>query len=775
MAAPVQANSNPPSLTEQCSAPPEWLPDPVTHVGEGVNPVLHNAVMKNAVINTGMDASVRADGSERLEVNADEFDMRRNNQASFSGNVEIRHLNQYIQTEQAQFNQAEGSLSATGGLVYTDGYVAVRGESIEANTRAQTASIHQLDYYLVGTSARGAARGLHITNVDNTRSLNFNRSSFTTCPGDRPPWEIRARSIEMNEGEGWGRARGAQVRLFNIPVLYVPSFSFPLTDERKSGFLHPTITSSGRNGIELAQPYYFSLAPNYDATITPRYMSQRGIMGMAEGRYMDQRQLAQVNLEFLDQDNDRQDEGSRSYWRVEHLAHISDNWSTYIDASSVSDVNYFNDFGSDFANRADSHIYRRGQADYSNNRWQGQLQIEDFQLLGPYQSAFRTLPRLSVDYDTGQPVRQGLRLDWQNELTHFERQSGSPEKASRFHTETGVSYLMRRPGWEWSSEGRMLLTHYEQTLIENGELVDRSITRALPELRLHGQLNFERPFSFSDQTGIQTLQPQVQFLYTPYRDQRNIGVYDSVPLQDDYNGLFRKRRFSGLDRIADANQVTVGATTSIFNQSAEELMRFSIGQIFYFDDSETQLFDNSTQITDTSSELAAEVDFRISSRWFFSASAQYDSELNQMQKSRSAVEYRKDNSNLIQLNFRQVRGLIGTETDVEQVGMLGSWQLRSQWSVAGHYYRDLGNSRTLDANFGVQYESCCWAVRLSAYRRIDRNFEGIQSQQSLSPAEFDNGLSLQFVITGLSSDRSSLAGMLQQGIFGYRRPFYLSD
>ena len=747
------------TLATQCVAAPDWLRnDPRA---TDIAPALHNALDTLQL--------------DTLLVEANNVDVLRNQYASYSGDVELRYNQQLVRTERAEFNQQTGIFSASGGLLYVDDYIAVRGDSIEAALRDDRASIHDVDYYLRGTAARGYAGALNIQAENEVRTLDFEQASFTTCPGDRPAWEVRASSISMNEDDGWGSARGAQIRVLDVPVLYIPRFSFPITDERKSGVLYPTIDSSARNGIEIAVPYYFNLAPNYDATLTPRYMSQRGLMGMAEGRYLGAHQAGQANLEYLPSDNDRQSGASRYFWRAEHESQLNQNWSTYLDASQVSDVNYINDFGSSFANRADAHLYRRGQADYFNDSWQAQIQVEDFQMLGPYQSPYRTVPRLSSWYDSGLPGRQGWRANWHSEMTQFERQDGSPEQATRIHTEPGVTYLMRRPGWEWSAESRFLVTHYEQDQIENAQLVSRSITRTLPEFRLHGQINLERPFDFAGTEGIQTLQPQAQFLYTPYRDQRNIGIYDSVPLQEDYNGLFRKRRFSGLDRIADAQQMTLGATTSIFNQRAEELMRLSLGQIFYFSDSETQLFDETTQVADNTSELAADLDFRISSRWFFNSSLQYDNQLNQMQKSRSAVEYRKDDSNLVQLNFRQVRGLIGTETDVEQIGALGTWQLNSQWSVAGHWYRDLRNSATLDANLGVQYASCCWAVRVSGYRRIDRNFEGIQANQPMAPADFDNGISVQFVITGLSADRSDLAGMLQQGIFGYRRPFYLSN
>ncbi|WP_454671972.1 LPS-assembly protein LptD [Aliidiomarina sp. Khilg15.8] len=737
-------------MPEQCRVAPDWVQS--GSAASDIRPALTNA----------------------LQVEANAINVQHGTYASFSGDVELLHNQQRVETQYAEYNQLSGHLTAQGGMYYSDGYVAVRGERIDAQVLTDEARIQQIDYHLLGTTAVGSAGELNLASRQRARELNFLDATFTTCPGDRPAWQVRAQRITMQEDQGWGTAHGAQIRLFDVPVFYIPQFSFPLTDARKSGLLYPTIRSSARNGLEIELPYYVNLAPNYDLTLTPRYLSERGLMGMLEQRYLSEDHRGQVNLEYLNNDASRAGDNSRSYWRVEHEAQFDKRWSAYLDASSVSDVNYFNDFGSQFASRADAHIYRRGQVDYQQENWRAQIQVEDFQMLGPYQNPYSTMPRVSFWHNSDAPAKQGFQTHWFTELAQFLRQDEN-EEATRLHTEPGISYQVRKPGWEWQAEGSMLMTHYEQERLVDNTLVSDSITRTMPELRWHGQLNLERPFSIDDKPGLQTLQPQVQFLYRPYRDQRDIGVYDSVPLQDDYNGLFRSRRFSGLDRIADANQMTLGATTSIFNQEAEELMRLSLGQIFYFDDSRTELFDEQTRIEDTSSEIAAELDFQLSDRWYFSVSAQYDSELNQMQKSRSAVEYRKDSSNLIQLNHRQVRGLIGSETDVEQLGLVTTWQVSPDWSIAGHWYRDLGNSRTLDANFGVQYERCCWAVRVSAYRRIDRNFDGVAQNQVLAPAEFDNGISLQFVISGLSGDRSSLASMLQQGIFGYRRPFYLSN
>ncbi|MBA3989409.1 MAG: LPS-assembly protein LptD, partial [Idiomarina sp.] len=371
-----------------------------------------------------------------LSIQADHAEVLWQQQTSYSGNVTLNYQQQSLRTERAIYDQQTGRFEASGGIVYQDPQVAARGESVITDTVADTAELSQLDYYLRGTAARGSADRLFIAaNDDNARQLSFQQASFTTCPGNTPVWEIRARQIQMNEDEGWGSARGAQIRLFDVPVVYIPRFSFPVTDERKSGLLYPTVRSSGRNGIEIEVPYYFNLAPNYDATIAPRLMTERGVMGVGEVRYMDTEQAGQVNLEYLHNDSSRQDNSARYFWRLEHEAQLNQNWSTYIDASQVSDVNYINDFGSAFVNRADSHLYRRGQANYVNARWQAQVQVEDFQLLGPYQNPFRTIPRLNTQYATETPRRQGWVFDWDSELTRFERQDGSPEQATRIHGE----------------------------------------------------------------------------------------------------------------------------------------------------------------------------------------------------------------------------------------------------------------------------------------------------------------------------------------------------
>ncbi|TRW48149.1 LPS assembly protein LptD [Aliidiomarina halalkaliphila] len=699
---------------------------------------------------------------------ADRTQIDRNRFATMEGNVQLIQGDQFLRTDRAQLDQLTGKLSATGGLVYSDGYIAVRATEFHADSFEQAVQIVDSEYVLIPTGAIGRAGKIDIQAASGSREVTLHQGTFTTCPGDRPAWQIRASEITVNENESWGTAHHAQFRIFDVPILYIPRFSFPVTDERKSGFLYPTIRSSSRNGLEVEIPYYLNLAPNYDMTLSPRLMSERGIMGVVEARYLTPSHEGSTYVEYLDSDTSTSGNNSRSLWRVEHATEISSRWSSYLDIAQVSDVAYINDFGAPFANRADPNLYRRAQFDYRGNQTRAQIQIEDFQMLGPYRAPYRTLPRVSVQHEEG--ISNNLTAHLHSEFSHFRNPINNSDYATRMHVEPSLRYRVVRPAWDWTADLHYLVTHYEQSS-ENP--AQGSTTRALPQFRWHGQVNLER--QNTKREGFQTLTPQIQYLYVPFRDQNRIGIYDTILMQDNYHSLFRPRRFTGLDRIADAHQVTIGASTSFFDAHAEELMRFSLGQIIYLDESRTQLFDETSRITASNSEVAAELDFRLSSRWFASSAIQYDTDLSLVRKSRAAIEYRKDDGNLIQLNHRRVRGLVGTSEEVEQAGFLGTWALADDWRVASHWYHDLRSNRAMDAAIGVQYDRCCWSVRVSAYRRVDRNFEFLQPGEPLPPAEFDTGVSLQFILTGLGSSGPGMLDMLQQSIFGYRRPFYLNN
>lgn len=689
------------------------------------------------------------------------------NKANFWGDVEVQNQQLWLFTDQATINQATGRIEARGNVRFSDGFVNVTGEGFSLDGQNNQVELRQTRYQMATTNATGVAETLKI----DQQSVNLLGSTFTTCPAEDPAWQLSAERIAVSENEDFGEAWNAKFELFDVPVFYIPYFTFPVNDKRKTGLLYPTIDSSSTSGLEVSLPYYFNIAANMDATLTPSILTNRGAMIAGEYRYLFERQQGQVNLEFLGSDNSIETRPDRYLWHVNHSAKFSDRLSGYLNATGISDDDYINDFGSEFAGRADTSIYRVAQLDYQYHDWHAQLRSEDYELLGQFNPAFRTMPQISLDYQPFQ-LENGLNARWESELTYFQNQQRGDEHALRLHLQPSLALAYEDPAFEGLAEASMLYTRYEQR--SPNEQLAESTGRTLPRLRLRGQVNFERIYESDGENFRQTLSPQIQYLYVPFRDQSDIGIYDTTLMQDDYNGLFRARRFSGLDRVAEANQVTVGASTQLFDASEHELMRLSIGQIYYLENSRTGLLDDSAEITSSNSEVAGDLAFQVGRRWSFSSAIQYDTELNVTRKSQTALEYRKDDQHLIQLSHRNVSDVF--TTDIEQVGMQTVWSLGSRWQVAANVYYDLSNDRTNDAILGLQYQSCCWALRFSAYRRINRNLEFVQnSAQPFGQPEFDNGISLQFIITGLTGDSNSLIDMLQKSIYGYRRPFYLSN
>lgn len=685
--------------------------------------------------------------------------------ASFYGNVEVQVDEQQLRTEQAQINQQTGNIVASGQTRFTDGYVQVASENFRLNSGENRAYLSGARYQVAESGARGQANVLSVS----PQQVSLEGSTFTTCPTDNPAWQLKAETITLNEADQQGEAWHARFELFGVPVLYIPYLNFPTSDDAKSGFLFPTIRSSQKNGFEFEVPYYIAIAPNMDATITPRYMAERGLQMQGEYRYLSETGGGQFNLAYLDEDNSWQTDNSRYLWRVEHQQDWSPHWQSYVNGIFISDDDYLNDFGSDFAGRADAQLYRHAQANYLTDDWQLKIRVEDFELLGSYRSPYRTLPQIASEYQWVGP--RGLDYGLFTEISHFQNQDDDSDYATRVHIEPQVSYHVEAPAYDWLAELSYSYTRYDQNATSQG--LAENPERGIPQLRWRGRLNFERDFIFNNRGYRQTLQPQVQYLYAPYKDQSNIGIYDSTLMQDDYRGLFRARRFSGLDRISDANQVTVGASTGIYDQASREVFRFSAAQIYYFEEPRTQLLSSDSAVTTSRSDLALETRFRFAERWYFNAALQYDMELNRTQKSQTAIEYRQGPVNLLQVSHRKATNILGN--NIEQLGMQAVLELTPQWQLAANWYYDLQYKRTNDGLLAVQYSDCCWAMRVGAYRRINRNLEIQQNTPGFDAPEFDNGISVQFIIKGLGSDNRSLLDLLEQSLFGYRHPFHLSN
>ena len=319
----------------------------------------------------------------------------------------------------------------------------------------------------------------------------------------------------------------------------------------------------------------------------------------------------------------------------------------------------------------------------------------------------------------------------------------------------------------------MLYTYYQQDITQqSNSTIAKSVSRTVPKLRIYSRLNLEREYDWFGEDALQTFEPQIQYLYIPYRDQSMIGQYDSVRLQDDYYGLFRVNRYSGLDRINEANQLTVGWTSRFYDNVDNELFRFSLGQIFFLANP-TEQADIADDLSSTESMLASELIWHWFEKWYFSSALQYDIDNDKLMKSSATLDYRASDKSLFQLNHRYSRSVSGLE--IQQLGVLGTATIADNWQLVGSYYRDVTNHRMIDASIGLQYESCCWAVRLVARRQLLTDLE-LPLDRFNQASQLDTSIGIQFVLKGFGDKAGfGVTDMLSNGIFSYRRPYLLTN
>ena len=691
-------------------------------------------------------------------VTADSATMTLTQRAQFSGNVNIISSRGQIFADEAIVTDNGNGVVAVGEVGFVNDQIEVTSESISLNGITDSFVISNARYQLASINGNGLAEQI---SINSKSGLTLDTVSFTTCPLNQQDWSIKASQLNIGEAGNLGQAFNTRFYVAGFPVLYLPYFAFPVTSQRQSGLLFPNISSSSANGVDISQPFYWNIAPNLDATLTPRLLTNRGIQFNSEFRYLTAHQQGEVTLEYLASDDDYINDDARYFLRVQHQGNVTENLQWYVDFNQISDENYIVDLGSDFYNRADTYVNRAIGWLYHSPNLTVQTTFQDFDVIGETANNYRALPHIALDYT--QILDPNWRLDIHSELSYFDNHNPQLPTATRAHFAPTLSYNQVTPGTQLSADLTWYSTYYQQRHLSDSDLAP-SVNRNIGQARLFGAVFFERPQSFTDTDGIITLEPKIQYLYTSYAEQNDIGLYDSAQLLNNVNGLFRGQAFSGLDRISDNNQLTIGLTSRIMDGNNQERASISVGQIFYFDESRLL---NQTQTVQTSA-LAAEFDFRLSQRWFAHSQLQLATQVDKVERSSVSLEYRKDKQSLIQLSHRYVRNL--SQETINQMGLSAAWPISDRWQWVGRWYKDRSLSRTIEAYVGLQYESCCWSVRLIGQRNLANRYsnDGIQDIN-----QFDSGIALQFSFKGISSNRRNKS-MLQDGMFGYRQPYLIN-
>ncbi len=708
--------------------------------------------------------------NENFTILSSTSSIKKGEYATFTGGVTLLNQDKSVVANELSVNRKTSTVDANGDIHFQNNGIDIFADSLNINQLQKTTSLTATSYQLNGSSGHGSAEKINING--NGKTLSFIDSSFTTCYGPVPDWQMRASEITISSDEKSLEAYHARFSLFDIPIFYVPYLTMPISNDRQSGFLYPKVTTSNSSGIEIETPYYINIAENMDATITPRYMSDRGTQLITEFRYLDGLQSGKIDIEYLNKDKKLiNSDDSRYLARFQHIGTFSQRFRAHVDYTTISDDNYLVDLGSSQFNANDSYLYQVGEIAYFADHWQTTLKLQDFEVLGNHQRSYKTLPQIEISRQQKLSNFDGI-IDIYSELSSFDTPDKTKPSAERYHVEAGLLYPIATPAWFLNSEIKLLQTNYHQKNIGNDSLLEKNVSRTLPKIRFHGGVNFDRSLALFNTRYNQTLEPQMQYLFIPEKEQNNIGIYDTTNLQDDYNGLFRDRRFSGIDRIAQANQISWGVTSRLLTEENNEVLRFSLGRIVYFNESN---FNNSDQdaLVDKSA-LAADVFVHLSRNWQFSSDIQYNTDTRTTNKSQTTVDYLFSNNQTIQLNHRYTRDVSGES--LEQMSLATSVKIAHHWQFVGRFTQDLQGKRSIESYAGLEYSSCCWGVRFTYHRNINSKIDDAGNLNENRDA-FDSSFNIQFVYNGINSNKSSnsVGDMFNSSIFGYKRPYFLNN
>ncbi len=657
------------------------------------------------------------------------------------GDASIQQLDQLIRADRFTYARSSTAWTAQGNVRYQDRDLLLSANDAKGTTDPNQATVSDVRYQLL--SSRGNGRASSAVLVDSEHA-NLDQATFSTCALDSPGWEFRAADIELDQANGIGRAHDVTFRIGDVPVFWVPYASFPLDDRRKSGFLYPEIGYSNERGFDIAAPYYFNLAPNYDLTLTPRLMTQRGLMLGGQFRYLTDSSRGTVEAEWLPNDRDTDSRRSLVHW--DNATRFSENWAAAITINHVSDDRYFEDFGRSLNIAATtllpSSAYLRGQG----NWWKASIGGDEYQITDPTLPGsvepYRRLPRATFDADHSLvgDLDAGLR----SEFVSFSKDDAVD--GQRLDLYPYLAYPVEAAAWFVRPELGFRYTSYQLD-----RDADKSPHRGVPIASVDAGLRFERALTFAGDGYTQTLEPRLYYLRVPYRDQDNLPLFDTQEVPFSFGQLFRSNRFIGADRQMDANNLTIALTSRLIEDaSGDERISATLGEIRYFDDQRVQL--PGRENTDyAGSAYVGELDLRINDRWRATFSNQWNPNSDRTDLSAVGIQNRFGTDGVFNLSYRFRRDLLEQADASVLIPLNPSWRLVGRWNYS------MFDRKTLEAFAGIEHDSCCVAWRLLA-RRYVHNIE----------RDTTNALYFEVEFKGVGSIGQKTGDFLRRAILGYQ-------
>ena len=657
-------------------------------------------------------AQTAAPGAEtdRTIVEADVIEGVSDLEVTARGNAEIRRDDMTIFGDVLRYNRELGRAEGDGGVRLQRGADRFFGPRLYYNTLEDTGVFENPGYLLQRErTARGGAERVEFLGRDRYRLTN---ASYTTCQPGREDWRLEAREIELDFEQEEGEARGARLRFFDTTILASPWAVFPLSDRRRSGILTPYYAQTSSRGLEFGLPYYWNIAPEYDATLTPVFMAKRGAQLKTQGRYLGRPYAGELRVEYLPDDREINDSREGVSWQ--HSQRFPRDVVAQVDYNRVSDDRYFVDLATQVKQISvgnlpqDGHLTHTGML-FGRAPYTMQARLQRFQTLqdplAPIVPPYHRMPQLNLSAgynDVGGLLDSALPAEYVR-FAHPTLLEGS-----RTTVNPTLTAPLIAPGWYVTPKAGVRSVAYGLTRPAPGQ--DQSPEVSVPWMSLDSGLVFERDTSSFGSGSTQTLEPRLYYVYVAYRNQDALPIFDTALADFNYAQLFTENRFVGGDRFGDARQATLALTSRILLANGQEAVRGTVAQRYYFDAERVGLTPASPLRSSTDSDVLASVGGRLGRAWSFDATTQYNRHEQRAERYSVAGRYTPEAAKVLNASYRFNR------EQIRQIDLSAQWPLKPGWYGVGRYNYSILNGRLLEGLAGIEYNAGCWVFRAVALR-----------------------------------------------------------
>lgn len=664
-----------------------------------------------------------------------------------SGRVEARQAGRNFYADWLRYDLTLDELRARGNVRLEQPTLVVSGDTLRLRLDTHSGELTHPVYRLADAPGRGQADTIRFLDDDHYRLAE---ATYTTCPVGNDDWYLKVGDMEIDKARDVGTARDATLRFLGVPLLYTPWLDFSLNDERKSGLLAPTIGTTQRSGLDVLVPYYLNLAPNYDATLFPRYLSKRGVQFGGEFRYLTESFRGESRVEALPGDN----VAGRTRWGafLKHAYHASDGWNAGINFERVSDDDYFRDLSNQVKLTSISHLNQELWADYTRDWWRLRFQAQRFQTLqdpsAPIDIPYNRVP--SVRLDAVRPLAAGPRIEVGSEFTRFDSPDPAKTTGNRFWVYPTMTLPITRSfGFLTPKIG----VHSSVYALDHGQ----TLTRNVPIASVDAGVYFDREFSFLGEHYEQTLEPRAYYVYAPFREQSKFPVFDTALMDFSYAQMFTENQFIGQDRINDANQITLALTSRFVEpDSGAERLRVTLGQRFFFNSQKVTLPGVAPRDS-FATDLLAALGGQITRDWKVDAAWQFDTDTGTTVRQNLGAVYRPAPGKLLNLSYRF------TDQSAEQIDVSGQWPLAARWYGMYRYNYSLRDNKLAEGLVGLEYNGGCWLLR------------GVFQRLATKETQSTDALFFQLELKGMGRLGANPLDVLKQSIHGYRPSNEISD